>query len=71
MASLKQKLEAEIKMRDLLEDSGLPPPDEVEYGFTCIRLFWYEQKAVVVVDIDEPAEAAEPDAVEVDSGPEA
>jgi hypothetical protein len=38
----------------MLDDHGLPQPDEVEYGFTCIRLVWHEEKTVLVVDIDEP-----------------
>ena len=59
MATLKQKIEAECRMRELLEDNGLPPPDEVEYGYTCIRLFWHETKSVVVIDIDEPPEGFE------------
>ena len=41
-------------MRDLLEQGGLPQPDHVEYGFTCIRLFFEETMTVVVIDIDEP-----------------
>ncbi len=62
MASLAQKIEAENRMRELLEESGLPQPDHVEYGFTCIRLFFNQTKQVVVIDIDEPedADAAEP-----------
>jgi hypothetical protein len=54
MATLRQKIKAEKRMRDLLEESGLPQPDHVEYGFTCIRLFFMETKTVVVIDIDEP-----------------
>ncbi len=57
MVSLKQKMEAEVKMRELLDDQGLPPPDEVEYGFACVRLLWHETKTVVVIDIDEPPAA--------------
>ncbi|MGZ4187343.1 MAG: hypothetical protein ACXVUE_17510 [Solirubrobacteraceae bacterium] len=62
MATLAQKIEAENRMRELLEDSGLPQPDHVEYGYTCIRLFFNQTKQVVVIDIDEPeeVEAAEP-----------
>ena len=41
---LAQKIEAETRMRDLLEESGLPQPDYVEYGFTCIRLFFNDTK---------------------------
>lgn len=60
MASLAQKIDAERKMRELLEDGDLPQPDCVEYGYTCIRLFWHDTKSVVVVDIDEPVDL-EPD----------
>jgi hypothetical protein len=56
MATLAQKIEAENRMRELLEDSGLPQPDHVEYGYTCIRLFFNQTKHVVIIDIDEPEE---------------
>jgi hypothetical protein len=56
MATLAQKIEAENRMRDLLEESGLPQPDHVEYGYTCIRLFFNQTKQVVVIDIDEPTD---------------
>jgi hypothetical protein len=58
MASLAQKIEAEHRMRNLLEENGLPQPDEVEYGLTCIRLFFHHTKHMIVVDIDEPDEEA-------------
>jgi len=54
MATLAEKIEAEKRMRDLLREGGLPQPDYVEYGYTCIRLFFMDTKTVVVVDIDEP-----------------
>jgi hypothetical protein len=53
MATIGQKREAERRMQELLESGGLPQPDSVEYGETCIRLFWHEPKLVVVVDIDD------------------
>jgi hypothetical protein len=56
MATLVQKIEAEAKMRELLTESGLPEPDQVEYSHTCIRFFWHETKTCVVIDIDEPEE---------------
>ena len=59
MATLAQKIDTERRMRRLLEDGGLPQPDMVEYGFTCIRLFFEASKTVVVIDIDEPPEGAE------------
>jgi hypothetical protein len=54
VATLAQKIKAETQMRDLLEQNGLPQPDSVEYGFTCIRLFFNDTKTVVVIDIDRP-----------------
>ncbi len=54
MATLAQKIKTEKRMRELLEHGGLPQPDYVEYGFTCIRLFFEDTKTVVVIDIDEP-----------------
>ncbi|MGI8428918.1 MAG: hypothetical protein ACR2OB_06345 [Solirubrobacteraceae bacterium] len=59
MATIKQKIAAERRLRELLEQDGFAQPDEVEYGYTCIRLFWNEAKAVVVVDIDEAGEIGE------------
>ena len=59
MANLEQKILAEVKMRELLRESGLPEPDGVEYGHGCIRLFFDEPKVALVVDIDNPDEDAE------------
>jgi hypothetical protein len=56
MATLKQKIAAETKVRQLLEREGVAPPDRIEYGSTLIRLFWNGPKVVLVVDIDEFAE---------------
>jgi hypothetical protein len=58
MATLRQHIDAERTIRGLLEDNGLPQPDHVEYGRTCIRLFWNETKSVVVVDLDDLQEVA-------------
>jgi hypothetical protein len=52
MATLSQKIECEQRMRKLLHDNGLPEPDGVEYGHTCVRFFFEESEACVVVDID-------------------
>ena len=54
MATLKQKIEAEHRGREMLEAGEIPQPDYVEYGYTCIRFFWYESKAVLVIEIDQP-----------------
>jgi hypothetical protein len=59
MATLAEKIRAEHRMRMLLKENGLPEPDWVEYGFTCIRLGFEESKTVVVVDIDEPPDGPE------------
>lgn len=40
-------------MLALLEDSGLPLPDEVQYGTNCIRFLWLDRKVAVVVDLEE------------------
>jgi hypothetical protein len=57
MATRAQKRETERRMRELLDDHGLPQPDYVEYGLTCIRLFYESTKTVVVIDVDEPPDA--------------
>jgi hypothetical protein len=54
MATFKQKLAAERRIRELIETEGLPTPNRIEYGHTCIRLFWDASKVVLVIDIDEP-----------------
>ncbi len=40
-------------MRELLKQNGMPQPDAVEFGYTCIRLFWFDTKTCVVVDVDD------------------
>lgn len=59
MATLKQKIRAESAGRSMLEEAGLPAPDRVEYGHTCIRFFWMEPKVVLVIEIDKPPEGFE------------
>ena len=56
MATLKQKIEVELKMRELIESEDLPEPDRIEYGYTSIRLFWDQPKLCLVIDIDDPPE---------------
>ena len=56
MATLQQKIQCEKDAREMLRENDLPDPDRIEYGHTCIRLFWKESKTVLVVDIDEPPE---------------
>jgi hypothetical protein len=59
MATLNQKIQCERDAREMLRQGGLPEPDRVEYGHTCIRLFWEDTKVMLVVDIDEPPEGFE------------
>ena len=53
MATLKQKISCEMKVREMLDAADVPPPDHIEYGYCCIRVFWIEPKVVLVVDIDD------------------
>jgi hypothetical protein len=54
MATLRQKIAAERKVRELLDQYDVPAPDAIEYGFTCIRAIWEDPKLVLIVDIDPP-----------------
>jgi hypothetical protein len=57
MATLKKKIDAERRMRELLESGGLPEPDLIEYDDNCIGLFFEATKTVVVIDLDDEADA--------------
>ena len=59
MATLRQKIRCERDARTFCEEYGLPEPDQIEYGYTCIRLFWDEPKTALVIDIDSPDALAE------------
>jgi hypothetical protein len=59
MATLTQKIEAERRARDMLAQGGMPPPDWVEYGYGCVRLFFEDPKVVLVIDIDDYSEVDE------------
>jgi hypothetical protein len=52
MAPIDEKQHAERKLRRLLEDYGLPEPDEVVYGEQVIELLWHDRKVAVVVELD-------------------
>jgi len=53
MAPIDQKQQAERRMLQLIEDSGLPMPDEVRYGERCVEFWWLDRKVVVVVDLED------------------
>ena len=44
--------ECEARMRELLTDGGLAPPDDVVYEPNSIVLRWAGPKLAVVVDLD-------------------
>jgi hypothetical protein len=53
MAPIDQKQRAERRLLRLLKDSGLPAPDEVQYGEDCVRFLWHDRKVAVVVDLED------------------
>jgi hypothetical protein len=53
VAPIDRKQRAERQVRTLLEDCGLPAPDEVEYGKTCVRFLWLDPKVALVVDLED------------------
>ena len=67
MATLQQKIEAELRFRALVDEEGLPHPDHIEYGHGCIRALWTASKLCVIVDIDDPG--WDPDIEGLDAGP--
>jgi hypothetical protein len=52
MTTLTHKIAAEVKIRELLAEQGIPEPDTIEYGEDCVRLFWDGPKVVLVVDLE-------------------
>jgi hypothetical protein len=51
-----EKLEAEHRLREFLKTYDLPQPDEVDYGFQCVRFYYEEPKLCLVLDLDPDAE---------------
>jgi hypothetical protein len=49
----------ERQFRELLRTEGMPQPDEVAHWRDALVFGWRETKAVVVVDLDEFAAAAD------------
>lgn len=50
--TLEAKIKAEHRLRELLRSEGMPQPDEVEYGYSCVRFIFHESKTCVVIDLD-------------------
>jgi hypothetical protein len=45
--------EAEAAFRELIDDNGLAPPDEVKYADEEVLFFWHEPKLCVVFDFED------------------
>jgi hypothetical protein len=56
--TLADKIEAEHRLRELLRSEGMPQPDEVEYGYACVRFIFHEPKLCVVVSDSDSEEGA-------------
>jgi hypothetical protein len=54
MASIRDHEAAERDMRRLLDEQGMPQPDEVEHYETSIVLKWEASKTAVIIDLTEP-----------------
>jgi hypothetical protein len=52
--------EAEAHIRRLLEEGGLPPPDEVEHHATELVFLYHEQKLAFTFELDERPETPDP-----------
>jgi hypothetical protein len=54
MATIEELHECHRSVLALLEEHEVQPPDEIEYGQTCIRVFWHQPKLVLIVSVDDP-----------------
>jgi hypothetical protein len=46
--------EVEERFRKLLQDAGLPEPDDVQHEPQSVIFFWHDQKVAVCVDLEHP-----------------
>lgn len=53
MVPIDVKRQCERRVLATLDDAGLPPPDEVEFGEVCVRFLWHDSKVALVVDLVE------------------
>jgi hypothetical protein len=58
MAHLTRKIETERRLREILDDGGIPQPDEIEYGETSIRCLWRDVRKAMIIDIADLADLA-------------
>jgi hypothetical protein len=47
-------------MRELLDSTGLPAPDDIAHLSRAVIFLWYETKAFVLVDLDEMPDDTDP-----------
>jgi hypothetical protein len=57
---LTRALAAEHQLRQLLHHGDLPQPDEVEYRETEVVFLWNEEKAAVVIELEDGSVRSEP-----------
>ena len=52
MAPIDRKLQVQRRTLRLLEDNGLPGPDQIEFGEHEVRFLWLDRKVALVVELD-------------------
>ncbi len=52
MAPIDRKQQVERRVLRLLEDNGIPAPDEVHFAEREVRFLWLDRKVALVVDLD-------------------
>ena len=52
MSTLKHHLEADVRIRRLLEENGLPAPDAIEYEEHSVWVFWDEPRVALEIELE-------------------
>jgi hypothetical protein len=55
MGATQRHLDAEVRMRELLESADLPAPDAVGYEPDSVVFYWSEPKLAVYVGFEDDA----------------
>ena len=55
MANIDRKQQCERRVMALLEDHGLPLPDEIDlqHGSGEVRFLWHDRKFALIVDLED------------------
>ena len=53
--------DAERRLRDLIDQAGLTPPDAIEHRPGELVFLWNETKTAVIIDLDDPPRAGDAD----------